>query len=62
MVGTYGSFERQTDGRDAGLVLHVNRPRRDGKYPVVYIFGNGRRIAKIYTAEKVAAAIAKIKG
>jgi len=61
MVGTYGSITRETDGHSAGTILHVGFPRRDGKYPVSYVFGNGKRISKIYTPEKVAEAIAKLR-
>jgi hypothetical protein len=58
LIGTYGQFERESDGRQSGTVITINYPRRDGKFPVDYAFGSGKRIRKLYTAEQCQEAIA----
>jgi hypothetical protein len=63
VIGTHGHFEMERDGRLSGMVLTIGRPRRDGKFPVVYTFAGGpygRRIRKFYTLEQCEAAIAKL--
>ena len=60
VIGTHGQFTYEQDGRLSGTVITINRPRRDGKFPVTYTFGtSGRRISRLYTLEQCRAAIAK---
>jgi hypothetical protein len=58
LIGTHGQFTRESDGRLSGTVIVIDRPRRDGKYPVTYTFGtSGKRITKLYTLAQCEAAI-----
>jgi hypothetical protein len=36
--------------------------RKDGRYTVTHIFGSGKRISKLYTAEQLAEQVNKFEG
>jgi hypothetical protein len=57
LIGTHGKFERESDGRLSGTVITIHRPRRDGKFPVDYAFGSGKRVSKLYTLAQCEEAI-----
>lgn len=56
----YGKLDTEAGGRLSGTMLYVGQLRRDGKYPVTHVFGSGKRIQKLYTAEQVDEQIAKV--
>jgi len=63
IIGTYGSFTKENDGRLSGTVITIHAPRRDGKFPVDYAFGtSGKRIRKLYTLAQCEEAAAKYGG
>ena len=35
------------------MKLFIGNQRKDGKYPVTHAYDNGKRIKKLYTAEKL---------
>lgn len=61
VIGTHGTFTRESDGRLSGTVLTIHRPRKDGKFPVDYAFGtSGKRFRKLFTLEQCQAAVASV--
>jgi hypothetical protein len=58
---TYGSMNRQADGRLTGHEIRVYGLRKDGKYTVTHFFGSGRRINKLYTAEQLTEQVNKLE-
>ncbi len=56
----FGTFNKESDGRLSGHMIAVQSVRRDGKVAVTHIFGSGARIGKVYSAEQLAAEIAKL--
>lgn len=57
----YGKFTKEQDGRLSGHVLRVSPPRKDGKYPVVHIFGSGKRFNKLHTEAQLQSYIDSIE-
>jgi hypothetical protein len=58
---SYGTFDDEQDGRKSGTMLFIGAMRRDGKYPVTFAYGSGKRIAKVFTVEQLEAEIAKLE-
>lgn len=58
----YGNMSRQADGRLSGHEMRVYGLRKDGRYTVTHIFGSGKRISKLYTAEQLAEQVNKFEG
>lgn len=58
---TYGSMNRQSDGRLTGHEIRIYGLRKDGKYTVTHFFGSGRRINKLYTAEQLTEQVNKLE-
>lgn len=58
---SYGNIERQPQGHYAGHVIHVRQLRRDGKYACSHIFGSGRKINTVQTAESLQLDIERLK-
>jgi hypothetical protein len=58
----YGSMNRQADGRLSGHEMRIYGLRKDGRYTVTHIFGSGKRISKLYTAEQLAEQVNKFEG
>ena len=57
----YGDMTRQADGRLSGHEMRVYGLRKDGRYTVAHIFGSGKRINKLYTAEQLAEQVNKFE-
>jgi hypothetical protein len=58
---TYGSMNRQADGRLTGHEIRVYGLRKDGRYTVTHFFGSGKRINKLYTAEQLTEQVNKLQ-
>lgn len=57
----YGTMHRQADDRLSGHEMRVYGLRKDGRYTVTHIFGSGKRINKLYTAEQLAEQVNKFE-